>query len=245
MNDQTSDMLILFSGGKDSFLTACRLINTGYTVHLLSIDNGCICGEYAFQNGANRLKEKYGENRCHYCGVYNATSIMQKLSDTWAQQPYADIAKKYPHIINAQLNCLHCQSAMWVSSIAYCIAKHIPIAACGYRSTDKFCTGLTDYCGDIVQLGWDNEIEIKYPVWITDWDKDENARNDEMKLYGFVPKVNETSCCLGRPVKEMTEKEQKDLIAYFRGEILPHMQDSINRLVPAFKNMQLTMQSTI
>ena len=39
MNDQTSDMLILFSGGKDSFLTACRLINTGYTVHLLSIDN--------------------------------------------------------------------------------------------------------------------------------------------------------------------------------------------------------------
>ena len=35
-------VLLMLSGGRDSFLAACRLIEEGWHVHMITYDNGCI-----------------------------------------------------------------------------------------------------------------------------------------------------------------------------------------------------------
>lgn len=230
--------LVLFSGGKDSFLTASRLLRKGYEIRLMSFNNGCVCGEQVFNHSASRLENRYGKEQCQFIGIYNTAATIMRLNEAWANTPYSEMGKRYPAIINTQLNCLHCQSAMWIAAFAYCIAKDIPFVACGYKSTDEFCTGIPQYTESIAKLGCYNNIGVRFPLWETDWD--DMGRDYEMAAHGFIPSVYESKCLYGRPVAKMSEREAEDLMSYFHAQIEPHMQGLIENLIPVMKSITLS-----
>lgn len=236
------EALVLFSGGKDSFLAAVRLVWEGYRVVLLSANNGSICGENVFTHGAKRLMNKYGENRVYHVGVCSTAAIIMRMSREYADMPFREMAEKWPYLTGTQLNCLRCQSAMWVNAMAYCRAKGIHVAASGYQSTDRFCTGMEWYTSDIRALGHKNGIEVRFPVWKTDWHTQEgqDGRDREMLDYGFLPSVHEPKCMLGMPASGIEQDAVDDLMSYFHDGILPRMQGYIDHMVPIFENIRLS-----
>ncbi len=50
--------LVLFSGGKDSFLASLLMIEKGYRVWLITYENGCGLKSKNAINGAKRIEQK-------------------------------------------------------------------------------------------------------------------------------------------------------------------------------------------
>lgn len=230
--------LVLFSGGKDSFLSACRILNSGNKVVLLSFNGGAEVGEEYFTHGANRLIRRYGKNNVQYAGVYPTVGTIKRLNETWLYSTQKELGEKYPNITNCQFQCLHCQTAMWVAAIAYCIAKNIQYISCGYKKTDVFCTGIEEYFELIKDIALRYNITVENTLWDLGSDLE---RDEEMMGNCFEPQVLEPACMLGRPViNGFPESEQEDMIKFFKLELYNRIPDLIDHLVPIFKVIRLS-----
>ena len=72
------DVLVLFSGGKDSFLASLLMLDKGYRVNLVTFDNG---QELKCQNvlvGARKIKKKFGD-RVNIIGIKKTDAIFREL----------------------------------------------------------------------------------------------------------------------------------------------------------------------
>jgi len=78
------DILLLFSGGKDSLLSAARLAEDGWKVRLAIMDNGCIVGINNAMHGIRTLQDRYGKDRVVFEGIHGTAAAVQDLSDPWA-----------------------------------------------------------------------------------------------------------------------------------------------------------------
>lgn len=135
------NVLVMFSGGKDSFLAACRAILENRNVKLAFFDNGCELGTDAVKQGCARLEQRFGTERVELVGGIPTAGIINTFKEYWMASPVSDIAGKYPELVPAQVQCLHCQAAMWCAAVALAKARDCRAIACGYRKTDEFCTG--------------------------------------------------------------------------------------------------------
>lgn len=135
------NVLVMFSGGKDSFLAACRAILDGHDVKLAFFDNGCELGTGAIRQGYERLRCRFSDVRVELIGGIPTAGIANTFKEYWMSNTVSNIAGKYPELVPAQVQCLHCQSAMWCAAVALAKARDCRAVACGYRKTDKFCTG--------------------------------------------------------------------------------------------------------
>lgn len=230
-------VLVLFSGGMDSFLTACRLVSSGKKAVLISFNSGGVIGEENLRHGANRLIRRFGEDHIEYVGVYPTVATVMRMNRTWVYARQDELGEKYSSLTNCQLQCLHCQTAMWVAAIAYCKAKDINSIAAGYKKTDIFCTGMNDYRNRIVELASDYCIQVDFPVWEIESDSD---REMEVGLYQFQPSVLEPKCLLGNPVKNGFPLEERiDLIKFFDENIRDNLKEYIDNLIPVLKNIKI------
>lgn len=233
--------LVLFSGGKDSFLTACRLLNNRHRVVLLSFNGGAVIGEENFSHGVNRLIKRYGKDMVEFAGVYPTVGTIARLNRTWVYGTQQELGNKYPNITNCQFQCLHCQTAMWAAAIAYAKAKNIKFIASGYKKTDVFCTGITRYIERITAIANKYNIFIELPLWDLPNDYE---RDLEMIRYGFYPSVYEPKCVLGNPVKNgFPDKERDDILRYFDNELVNAFIESIDSLTNIFKYIKLSEKS--
>lgn len=237
--------LVLFSGGKDSFLSACYMIDAGYTVELISFNNGAVAGEENLLHGVKRMQNRYGEDVVNYAGVYCISSTIARLTDYWSYVPSHEFGDKYPNIINAQLTCLHCQTAMWCAAIAYACAKEIKVIVTGYRSTDVFCTGVTPWVDAMMGIARAKGITVEFPVWEKSvWEESYGwERDTEMVLRSFEPRVLEPKCLLGRPVVRMSDMQESDLVRYFKDNLQSVVEKHIEHLTPIFKTIKLSTKS--
>lgn len=236
-------VLLLFSGGKDSFIAACREIAVGNRVLLISFNNSAVIGEKNILHGVARLQKKYEAEQVSYAGCYNTGAIIQKLNAKWANLPWIELGTNYPHLTNAQMTCLHCQTAMWVSAIAYARAKGISVIATGYKQSDQFCTGFNAYHKQIQGLAHKNGCQVRFPVLDdSEWVNSPGGieRDYEMEQYCFVPSVYEPKCMLGRPVPPMSPEMKKDMEAYFEQNLKQIALDKINKMIPIFRSIELT-----
>lgn len=239
--DSKDKVLVLFSGGKDSFLTACRLAHKGNYVVLLSFNGGGVFWEQNFKHGANRLIKRFGPGQIEYAGVYPTVGTIARLNRTWIYKTTKELSELYPNITNCQFQCLHCQTAMWVAAIAYANAKGISKIACGYKDNDVFCTGILGYIDRIKELANNFDIEIELPLW--DFGED-YKRDIEMGRYCFIPQVYEPKCVLGNPVKNgFPEAEKEDMLRYFDTEFKDKLVESINDLTRIFRVLKLDDES--
>ena len=228
-----SEILLLFSGGKDSFISACREIYTGNRVILISFNNSAVIGEKNILHGVARLQRKYGDNRITYAGCYNTGAIIQSLKDKWADIPWSVLGEQY-------------QTAMWIAAIAYARAKGIRQIDAGYKQSDPFCTGLSAFHQEIQALAEKHFCKIKFPVlddsaWVES--PGGIARDYEMARYGFLHSVYEPKCMLGRPAPPMTPEMQLDMAKYFVNDLRQVAEAEIEQMIPVFRTIQLTPES--
>ena len=130
------NVLIMLSGGRDSFLTTCKMIAKGYHVHLVTYDNGCISGLDNIKILYQRIKERFGEERVSVVGVCLMAQNIKTFLNKIFYEEILEICKKYPHLITNQAHCLVCHSVMYLHAIAYC--KVQGIRGCK-RTTDVLC----------------------------------------------------------------------------------------------------------
>lgn len=239
---ETRKTLVLYSGGKDSFLTACTILTEQWrSVVLLSFNNGALVGESNLQHGVQRLKDRFGDERVSFAGVYGTAAVVQRLSSWWVNTSVAEIARKYPAISPCQIRCLNCQTAMWVSAMAFALAKDIRIIVAGYRDTDIFCTGMHEYVEELTNLATTHGLVLEFNQWDIKYDIDPDAYRDmRMMSYGFEPRVLEPMCTVGTPVVLLSKDERRDLTAYFRNELLPIMEAYLPYYTGIFRNIILS-----
>lgn len=239
-------VLLLFSGGKESFIAVCREIRAGNRVVLISFNNSAVIGEKNILHGVARLQRKYGKNRIMYAGCYNTGAIIQSLKGKWADVPWNVLGEQYPNLTNTQITCLHCQTAMWIAAIAYARAKGIGQIDAGYKQSDSFCTGLKAFHQEIQTLAEKYFCKINFPVLDDSaWVKSPGGieRDYEMSRYGFLHSVYKPKCMLGRPAPPMTPEMKQDMAKYFANDLRQVATAEIEQMIPIFRTIQLTPES--
>jgi predicted subunit of tRNA(5-methylaminomethyl-2-thiouridylate) methyltransferase len=190
-------VLHLFSGGRDSFLAACKLIEEDKVVHLVTYENGCGAKAENAKHGADRIIERYGIASVSFLGVRSIAGIWRHFFLPYFNMKPSEISEKYGEITVSQFNCLTCRTAMYLYSIALCRCLDIHTISDGARRDQGFVIELDDMLEKFRQLFTEYDIKFSLPVHNLDSDWE---RKNLLLLRGFVPKTLEPQCFLGVPL---------------------------------------------
>ncbi len=223
------DILLMLSGGRDSFLSACKLIEEGFRLHMITFDNGCMSNAENVRLTANRIIAKYGESSAYYVGIYSIAALCSKLEDVHLYCSLEKLVRQYGSLPQIQLPCLDCHTAMYVAAIAYCKVHNISYLAEGGRKAQKFFVELPDMRKRYEELAEKYDLILKFPVYEleSDWE-----RKIELAERGFVPKVLEPQCWRGRPMhRDLTETEIKGLKDFYDNEMKDKLMSLIEKRI--------------
>lgn len=151
---------ILFSGGLDSSLAVCDMIEKGYDVHLLHYDTGALISN-------NLIKIRYAELKKIYeeCIVdlyeRNISGLFRRIALVSLEE---DI-KKY----GVSLICVGCKLAMHVQCIIYCKNNGIKCVADGSTERQKRYGEQREVSLEFVKKFYQEyDIEYKNPIYNLD-----------------------------------------------------------------------------
>lgn len=231
---EKNSILLMLSGGRDSFLSACRLIEQGRRVHMITYDNKCISNLRGAQAVAERIIQRYGSEKAVFVGIQNITAHLYRLQKNFLYQTLQESYKKYPNLRPAQIPCLACHTGMYIESIAYCKAHSIPAIAEGARKVQGFFVELPEMVKRYEALVNEYHISLELPVYELE---DNWERKLELMEQGLVPKTFEPQCWIGCPLgKELSKEEKDSLAAYYDAEIKPQLKNLIERRTVAMKH---------
>lgn len=189
--------LILFSGGKDSLLASLLLIEKGFTIYLVTYENGCGLNSKAAITMGKRLIKKYGEDKVKIIGIKNIAPIWREFLNKYYNLTPSEIIKRYGEVPISQFNCLSCRLAMYISSIIICRQMNINYVADGARKDQLFAIEQEPLLNKFTQLFKQYEINILFPLQ----DLDDNFElKNQILIRGIVPKTYEPQCLLGMPI---------------------------------------------
>lgn len=233
--------LVMFSGGKDSFLTVCRYLIQREPVGLLAFDNGSLAGTKCIEDGAHRLITRYGVKEVKWEGIYNTASLQRELS-VWSQTATCmEVAPILGAVNYAQLQCLHCQTAMWVAAIAYATAKGYRRISSGYRVTDYTCMGSSLYLKQLQRVAQRVGVAVDFPLWHDVQVGEELAFDveEELSQHGLMQTVCGPQCMIRQYTSLDIRAIEKDLDLYFESLLLPIVNTQLPRLREQFRHTQL------
>lgn len=198
-------VLLMFSGGLDSMLSAIRLIKAGYKVLLINFNNGCSLITGMVYDRALELELVFGKNRIEYIGnMHNAASFRENEYEV-ANMSFRYILDNYGDCTISQIRCLNCRSAMYYEAIRYCLENDIKFIAEGARKSQLFSIEQPEMIEAYRALLEEFGIELILPVYDVEneWDKE-----NEIWRYGIVPTPGEDKCLFGMPLNEKVPLEQ-------------------------------------
>lgn len=210
--EKNSKILLMFSGGRDSFLTACRLLDSenNYILKLVTYDNGCSWCSDNVKMVADRLINMYGKDRVEYLGVYNISAVIREFFPLYFNKKPSFILKEYGELPPSQVHCLMCRTSMYIYSIWLCKKMNISMIAEGGRKCQKFVIELPGMLKNRYpnllngekskKLGID--IQLITPVYdlVSDW-----KRDNELIGRGFLSKTYEPKCMIGYPAEDSVD----------------------------------------
>ena len=214
-------VLLLFSGGKDSMLSTCRLVNNGYETNLVAYDNGYELAIENIANCAKRLIKVKGEEKIKYLGTFSTIGIYRSFFLPLFNMKPSEISSKYGEATISQLNCLMCRSAMYIYSIILCKILGIKNIAEGARESQQFVIEQKPMLDLYQELLSEYSIDLLLPVIseISDFHVE-----NELLMNGLVPKTFESQCLLGCPIDKnhpITAEVIEGTIDFYLKEILP------------------------
>ncbi len=115
--DSDGPITLLFSGGVDSTMAACRLAEEHEQVHLLSFENGY--GHYKM----NRTTRRAEEVKCRYPG--KVTHSIISIQDLFEQMVVNTLEEDYKKYGSGFIWCMGCKLAMHTRAIIYNVEHEI------------------------------------------------------------------------------------------------------------------------
>ena len=210
-------VLVLFSGGLDSVLATCKIVEEGYKAILVYYDNGCGAGSENVKKTADRVIERYGSECVEFWGIGMTVGYFLALRHIYMNETVENLAQKYPNLIYNQVNCLACRTSMYIYSILICKKIGIKKIAEGARIDQLFAIEQEVMLNEYRKLLKEYDIELLTPV--KDLDSD-YKREIELMIRQISPKVLEPKCFLGVPMnKKLTEEELMDTVKYYKNEL--------------------------
>lgn len=221
------EALILFSGGKDSFLSTLLTLEKGYKVNLVTYRKGMDLNSKNVLIAYKRLQKRYGTDRVNIIGVKNTDAIWRELICEFYNFDTKYIMNKFGKITISQYNCLSCRTAMYILSIIICKQNNINHVIDGARKCQLFAIEQPVFLNKFKKMFEENNIVIEYPL--ADEVNDFEVKN-EILARGFVPKMNEAQCLLGMPMTNNVDKEiLNGLCKVFDYNLYPKINELINR----------------
>lgn len=211
--------LVLFSGGKDSLLTTCELIELGFRVALVTFENGAgIAGNNA-RVTAERVIERYGGKLVEYLGVRSTVGIWREFLPQYYNMTPGQIASTYGQLPTSQFHCLTCRSSMYIWSIIWAKQEGCAFVADGARSVQGFVIELPGMAKRFQDFFREYSLELMFPV--LDLTSDWELKNRLLRA-GFVPKTIEPQCFLGVPLPngEAPDKTVVDAVEKYFDEVV-------------------------
>lgn len=133
-------VILMLSGGRDSFLAACRLLEdpSDYYLLMATYDNGC---SYCSDNAkivADRIIAKYGKNRAEYLGVYKISSVIREFFSPYFNMKPEEQMKLFAGLTPSQFHCLICRTSMYIYSIWLALLNNASYISEGGRQDQEF-----------------------------------------------------------------------------------------------------------
>lgn len=219
------DVLLMYSGGKDSTLAAVKLVKLGYKVHFIHFDNG----HMRDQNKPYITYQKTLLNIDGYHFPYQFSSVniekeFQSLFHTWKSTLLNEIGHG---TIDSEIQCLSCRSAMYLNAIA--IAQHYgyKYIAEGARMSQKFLIEQPVMLQRFEELADKYGIKLLFPVLTLE---DDQKEIEELLSAGLSAKSWESKCLLGKKAQEKTSKDEMEILAYYDTHIKPTAKQKIYQI---------------
>lgn len=232
--------LLLFSAGKDSMVAACRLVIQGQQVGLIAMNNGALAAPEHIDWAYQRLARVFGTQAITYEGVYNTRGTIMEFHKWYHDQTLTGLKETLGDCTPSQIQCFHCQTAMWAAAIAYARVHNYQSVAAGYLENDAFCTGSDLYVKDIRAVAEQFGIEVQLPCWDQTGTRDWQEQRDlEMEWAGLIPKVLEPKCLLGMPAPCINPGMKQQLKDYYDAHIQQRFVKEIGLLTEIFGTLKL------
>ena len=212
----------MLSGGRDSFLSACRLLEdpSNHYLKMVTYNNGCSCNSDNAKLVAERIITKYGTNRAEFLGVYNISSVIREFFFPYFNMTPAEQLKEFLGLTPSQFHCLVCRTSMYIYSIWLALIHDATYIAEGGRQDQKFVIELPGMAQERYRkLVQSVGLELLLPVY----DLNNNwIRDNELLARGFLCKSYEPKCLIGFPVNDSIDDSVIDGVhAYYDKIILP------------------------
>ena len=226
------DVLILFSGGKDSFLSTLIMLNKGYRVNLVTFDNGQELKSKNVLIGAKKIKNKFGEDKVNIIGIKKTDAIFRELICSFYNYDTNYINQKFGNITISQFNCLACRLSMYILSIIICKKENVKLVVDGARKSQLFAIEQQTMINEFKKLFENFNLEIIFPVLNETYDY---SIKNQILANGFVPKMNEGQCLLGMPI--LNGSMNDDILEGCLNVYMKELYPKIERIIETYKNI--------
>lgn len=207
--------LVMFSGGKDSLLTACRTIELGYDVHLVTFDNKRTAWLDVTKETVKLLKTRYKSHVLSHA-IIETYDIIATLAEYYNSSTLHQIGSQYGLLKPYQVNCLHCHTAMYAKSIILCVQNKYPAIANGARFNQGFIVEHMQMLQEYTDLTDRYNIQLHCPVF----SHDDIQRKMNLADRNILCNVLEPQCWVGCPCKEdLNKKEIRTYMRYYNDQI--------------------------
>lgn len=221
-----NEIILMLSGGRDSFLSACYLLdeNPDYHLNMVTFDNGCSCQSENAKTVADRIIQCYGKSRAKYLGIYDISSTIREFFLPYFNIKPEDLAKQYPGLTPSQFHCLICRVSMYINSIWLGYIHHAGVIAEGGREDQEFVIEKPGMAKDrLRKLVEAVGMQHKLPVYDL---KDDLTRDHELLHRGFFSKAYEPKCTIGVPAFGSVDDTVVDSVEkYYDDQILPRIKE--------------------
>lgn len=222
---ENSSIILMLSGGRDSFLAACRLLEDekNFHVKMVTYDNGCSYCSGNAKEVAQRIIKKYGSNRAEYLGVYKISSVIREFFLPYFNMTPAKQAEEFLGLTPSQFHCLVCRTSMYIYSIWLALIHGASGIAEGGRESQGFVIELPGMAKERYSALVESvKLELFLPVYdlADDW-----LRDNELLSRGYLCKTIESKCLIGVPLPECIDDSViQGVYAYYDKVMLPLIQ---------------------
>lgn len=227
------DVLVMFSGGRDSLLATALLIEEEFRVNLITFDNGH--SEYVERavDTAQYLQRIYGSDKCKVLGIMKTAQLFSELISKEWNRKSAERITLYPTLQTYQSNCTACRLAMYTKALEVCGERGYHYLAEGARRSQGFFIELPEAKSRLESICLKFGVKLLMPVYELD---DDQKRKRMLCDRGLTTKTLEPQCNLGCALKTpLDSTDISDLVKYMEVELLPSCEDHLAKL---FKNVE-------
>ncbi len=130
------DVLLLYSGGKDSTLSAIRLRKMGYNVYFIHFNNGCMRdSDKPFLTFQKTFAKEEGYFFDYINSDINIADTFLELFKPWKQKEGDFLLDGS---MTSEIRCLSCRSAMYMKAIAIALKNSFKYIADEARISQEF-----------------------------------------------------------------------------------------------------------